>query len=30
MASRYGIHTIELFHRLSRKWYDKVFDRLFE
>lgn len=30
MTSRYGIHTIELFHRLSRKWFDKVFDRLKE
>ena len=28
MASRYGIHTIELFHRLSRKWFDRVFDTL--
>lgn len=30
MASRYGIHTIELFHRLSRKWFDIVFDKLKE
>ena len=28
MASRYGIHTIELFCRLSRKWFNKVFDTL--
>lgn len=30
MTSRYGIHTIELFHRLSRKWFDRVFDKLKE
>ena len=28
MDFRYGIHTIELFHRLSRKDFDKVFQHL--
>ena len=28
MDSRYGIHTIELFHRLSRKNFNKVFQHL--
>ena len=28
MDSRYGIHTIELFHRLSRKDFNKVFHSL--
>ena len=28
MDSRYGIHTIELFHRLSRKNFNKVFHSL--
>ena len=30
MESRYGIHTIECFYRLSRKWFDIVFDNLKE
>ena len=30
MTTRYGIHTIELFCRLSRKWYNKVMERLSE
>ena len=28
MTRRYGIHTMEFFYRLSRKWFDKVADRL--
>lgn len=28
MDSRYGIHTIELFHRLSKKSFNKVFQHL--
>ena len=28
MDSRYGIHTIEFFHRLSKKDFDKVFQHL--
>ena len=28
MESRYGIHTIECFYRLSRKWFDIVFETL--
>lgn len=30
MTSRYGIHTIEFFHRLSRKWFDVVLNHLKE
>ena len=28
MDSRYGIHTIELFHRVSKKDFNKVFQHL--
>lgn len=28
MVSRYGIHTIELFHRVSKKDFNKVFHSL--
>ena len=28
MDSRYGIHTIELFHRVSKKGFNKVFQHL--
>ena len=28
MEFRYGIHTIELFHRVSKKDFDKVFQHL--
>ena len=28
MDSRYGIHTIELFHRMSKKDFNKVFQHL--
>ena len=28
MDSRYGIHTIELFHRVSKKDFNKVFHSL--
>ena len=28
MDFRYGIHTIELFHRLSQKSFNKVFQHL--
>ena len=28
MDFRYGIHTIELFHRLSKKSFNKVFQHL--